>query len=229
MFLVPEAIQSAYGWPKVASGVNGVSINGSANNGPGIVLYNPDQIVKAVPLSVIPGKVLSNYPFPKKTFAEAMGFEFGMESGKPSYTNEWWTPVNHTRGGGAWLEKFSSVVFFGIRGLGAPYYGFGNLPAAWAVEDTTNSNKAPHAYPYQHAIYVFDQNEFVRVNRGEIEPHQVKATKVISLPDPFDAPSQLNYICGSAFDASNDKLYLLKCRAFGSGQPIVEVYKIRTD
>jgi hypothetical protein len=229
MFLVPEKLRTQNGWPMVATGVNGISIAGTANNGPGIVLFNPDQISKAIPRSVIPGKVLSNYPYPNKTFAEAMGFEFGMDSGKAEFTNPWWTPANHTRGGGAWIEKFSTVAYFGLRGLGSPYYGFGDKPEAWGVVDPTNSDKAPHAYPYQHVIYLFNQDDYVKVSRGEIAAHQVKSTGTIVLPDPFMTASQYNFFCGSAFDSSNDRLYLLKCRLFGSGQPIVEVYKIRTD
>ncbi len=226
MFHVPQNLQRQYGWPEVATGLNGVSINSTISNGPGTILFSPKLIDLAVPRTAIPGVVLSDYPYPNKTFAEAMGAKFGMMSFDPLNQNPWWTPVSHTRGGGAWLEKFGTVLFSGFRGMGVPYYGSGNAAPSWAVNDPTNSNGAPHAYPYQHVLLLIDQTELIKSFKGEQGVHEVKAYSSVVLDDPFWPASQTYQICGSALDRSANRLYIRKCRSFADGQSLIEVFQI---
>jgi hypothetical protein len=228
MFAVPASIQSKYGWPSIATGVNGLSINSTISNGPGLILYDPKGIETAEVRGVLPGLVLADYPYPNGTFAETMGFKFGMSGVSPLEQNTWWTPVNHTRGGGAWIEKFETVMFAGLRGLGAPFYGVGNAPKSWAVADPTNSNQAPHAYPYQHVLYLFDQKEYVAVQAGQKSPNQVKAYSVIGLDDPFGEATQSYQICGTALDNKASRLYVRKCNLPGTyGESLIEVYQLK--
>jgi hypothetical protein len=226
MFHVPQYLQREYGWPGVATGLNGVSINSTISNGPGTILFSPALIDSAAPRTAIPGVVLSDYPYPNKTFANAMGAKFGMMSFDPLNQNEWWTPVSHTRGGGAWIEKYGTVVFFGFRGMGVPYYGSGLAAPSWAANDPTNSNGAPHAYPYQHVLLLINQAELIKSFKGEQAPHEVKAYSSMVLNDPFWPASQTYQICGSAHDRSTNRLYIRKCRSFDDGQSLVEVFQV---
>jgi hypothetical protein len=227
MFRVPQALRQAYGWPAIATGVNGLSISNTLSNGPGLILYNPDLIKTATVRSSIPGVVLSDYPYPGKTFAETMGYRFSMADGNPLNQNPWWTPVNHTKGGGVWPETHETVVFAGYRGLGAPYYGDPTKPPSWGVVDPLSITGAPHAYPYQHVLYLFDQKEYIAVHNGTKLPNDVKAYAAIELPDPFAPASPTYSICGSAHDVTTARYYVMKCSPdFSTGEAIVEVYQL---
>lgn len=227
MFAVPRQLQQQYGWLPVASNLNGVAIAGTASNGPTLILYDPEKIKSNEPRASIPGQVLASYPYPGKTFAEAMGYRFYMADGNPLNQNPWWTPVNHTRGGGAWPETHETVVFAGLRGLGAPYYGDPKNPPSWGAKDPLTPYFIPHAYPYQHVIYLVDQEQYVAVHNGSKKPHEVQAYEVFELPDPFGPASTQYSVCGSAHDTVAKRLYIMKCwPSIDTGQSLIEVYQL---
>ena len=227
MFKVPKTLQDRFGWLPVATGVNGLSIANSMSNGPGLILYDPDKIKGAKPRSSIPGQVLSSYPYPGKTFAEAMGFRLYMDDANPLNKNPWWTLTNHTKGGGLWPDTHETVVFAGLRGMGAPWYGNPKAPPTWGVVDPVSIAQGPHAFPYEHILYLFDQNEYIDVQNGLKKPNEVKAYGTVSLPDPFGPASTAHAICGSAHDTIAKRMYIMKCNnQDADGKAYIEVYQL---
>ena len=141
------------------------------------------------------------------------------------------------------IDGTRTALFFGKNGTGPHCYGKGTSnpdlhnqidPAdgeKWCY-DPTNSNKGPHAYPYNFQLWAYDMNEFAAVKAGSKLPWNVVPYGVWPITLPFNTSTSSIMSGGAAYDPVTRRLFVVQrdkdfigCCYYG---PLVHVYQINT-
>jgi hypothetical protein len=256
---IPAALRTAWNSRKWASaGSSGLSVAGTICNGPGLMAFDPADII-AVGTS-IPVNNLASYSFPGQTFSEAMGItNAAVFNGVHANHSAYWQWVSHVRGGLQFIEHRNSVIFIGVTGTSRNFYkgddnfaayGYSGVNPQPQADISNPSGNAPRGAPYKRTITVVPNSEYAAVAAGSKLPHTVAAISIFNLPEhPFQPkvfsgpnvgqplPVGTDTVgswtpVGSAYDPSTKRLYILHG---GSGElngtfgdSVVMVYQIAT-
>jgi hypothetical protein len=125
----------------------------------------------------------------------------------------------------------SSVLFFGIRGLGPFCYGHGTddpeLAGRWAEDgvlncfDPASSAKGTHSYPYANSVWAYDARDLVAVRNGTKQEWEVIPYSVFDL----DLPRSGGAIIGAAYDDATGLIYLSQTWA-DAELPVIHVFHV---
>jgi len=184
------------------SGACCLSIISRTNSGPGVSVFNPDEVgvLNPVPFKEVLGYPLSN---PVK-----FGNDQGSCGGQSSVFN-----CTTNMNGVAFPAATRSVLFFGSQGTGPVCYK-NNGPASC---QGTGGYNAP---PYAAQVWAYDANDLVAVKNGAKQPWQVRPYAVWQLNFPIGVS-----FSGATFDPATDRMFLIERNG---EDPIVHALRINT-
>ena len=114
----------------------------------------------------------------------------------------------------------SSVLFFGVTGLGNWCYG----EATCAGGDPMQQYKGDHAPPYVGYVWAYDANELAAVRSGSMQPWSVVPYKTWQLPQLGDVQEDFG-VGGAAYDPATGRIFVSKLGGDGTN-PLIYVYKV---
>src|SRR3989344_5769691 len=199
MTTIPTEWQSLLGG-QALNGACCLSIISRTNWGPGVSVFNPDDVGSG---SVVPVKELSRYD-------DAHGLIYNGVEGECAQQSNVFNCVT-TIAGVAFPAGTRSVLFFGRQGTGPMCYKDSSGPSScWG----TGGYNAP---PYYTQVWAFDANDLAAVKNGTKLPYQVEPYAIWQLNFGF------NNIVGGTFDPATNRMFLTE----NNGEdPIIHVLKI---
>jgi hypothetical protein len=216
---VPSEWQGPLGGPAL-TGNCCLTILGFQSNGPAISVFNPSQLVVAMPA---PAAALVGYPS-----ATPLGAGWSAQSrlfnGTTQITGVVFPPGTR------------SVLFFGRQGTGPFCYGQGTPTASLNGQptgqgdnycyDPADSSKGDHAYPYVYQVWAYDANDLLAVANGTKAQYQVQPYAEWTFTLPFENADDEHYLGGVGFDPQNNLIYLSQLDEDTGTYPIVHVFKV---
>ncbi|MEK7227356.1 MAG: peptidoglycan-binding domain-containing protein [Patescibacteria group bacterium] len=198
MTTVPSEWQSLLGGPAL-SGACCLSIISRTNTGPGVSVFNPDDIgtIDPVPFKEILGYTLTNNL--------KYGNEVGNCTGQSSLFNCTTSIV-----GIAFPSGTRSLLFFGTQGIGPNCY-------KEIGEPSCRGSGGYNAPPYVFQIWAYDVNDLVAVKNGTKIPYEVRPYAIWQMNMGFQG------FAGGAFDPATNRMFLVQ---INGEDPIVRVLKI---
>lgn len=200
MASIPAAWQSALGGPAI-TGNCCLSIISRTSYGPAAFSFNPNSLGSAIPLVY--------YDEQHQTLGR-----YGASGSNPVFNGT--TRVT----GVVFPEGTSSVLFFGVTGVGNYCYGEANECGG----DPANGSKGDHAYPYRGYVWAYDAAELAAVRAGSKQPWQVVPYASWELGELGNVMSGASG--GVAYDPVSKRIYVSE--RFGDGdKPLVHVYTLQ--
>lgn len=132
--------------------------------------------------------------------------------------------VDDDWGGGAWIPNGteSTVLIFGIKGLGDNCYG---IPGEDCPENPCSDSKGWHSPPYEPQILFYDGAELLDAAAGNRDPWAVYPYEIAR-----PAIHMFNPECASlnavAYDEANQRLYVTERQAGPWGETAVHVWSV---
>jgi len=119
-------------------------------------------------------------------------------------------------------ENTSSVLFFGIQGLGVYCYGEGTT----CNDPEFPTSKGDHAYPYAYYVWAYDAHDLAAVRAGTKKPWDLKPYAVRSLDLPISPNHNGHHLGGAAYDPATGRLFISQQFADGN-EPVIHVFTIK--
>lgn len=200
MGLVPTEWQSRFGAPAL-TGNCCLSIISRTSYGPALFAFNPESgSASAQPLVY--------YTSENQTLGT-----YGAGGSHPVFNGT--TRIT----GVVFPQGTSSVLFFGVTGIGNYCYG-----EASACNDPSNGSKGEHAYPYRAYVWAYNANDLAAVRAGSKQPWSVKPYATWALTQLGDVHPDFG-IGGAAYDPATGRIYVSK--KFGDGEkPLIYVFEV---
>jgi hypothetical protein len=200
MGLIPAAWQERLGGPAL-TGNCCLSIISRTSYGPAAFAFDPENIGKAEPLVY--------YTADRQTLGR-----YGATGSHPVFNGS--TRIT----GIVFPESTSSVLFFGMTGVGNYCYG-----EAAECQDPSNVYKGEHAYPYRAYVWAYNAADLAAVKAGKRRPWQMIPYATWELPDLGDVSANFG-VGGATYDPASGRIYVAE--KFGDGtRPLIHVYEIR--
>jgi hypothetical protein len=200
MGLIPAEWQSRFGGPAL-TGNCCLSIISRTSYGPAAFVFDP-EIVSAN------AQALVYYTADHQTLGT-----YGASGAHPVFNGT--TRIT----GIVFPDGTSSVLFFGVTGIGNYCYG-----EAAACNDPSNSSKGEHAYPYRAYVWAYNANDLLAVKSGSKQPWAVTPYATWELSEPGDVHYDFG-IGGATYDPATRRIYVSEKLANGV-LPIVHVYEV---
>jgi hypothetical protein len=220
MATVPPEWQALLGGPAI-TGQCCIPIVTRTSFGPAAFAWNPANLGTTSPLPAVP---LLYYTEDHAT----LGPWTGSDATYGATTK---------MGGVALIAGTRTALYVGRNGNGPYCYGVGTTDLALAgttgangthyCYDPSNSNQAPHAYPYNYQIWAYDLNDFAAVKAGTKQPWEVVPYGVWPINLPVSEASVM--IGGVGYDAARQVLYFSQLQADRDGyayRSLIQTLKI---
>lgn len=227
---VPQEWQAKLGGPAF-TGQGALAITARTSFGPAVSIFDPAQLGTADPLSV---SLLLGYPAEHQNLGP-----WGPVGGAwRTKLSPYYSGADQI-GGMFMVPGTRSLVSIGRHGTGMPEmngdvaYGNGTDQVALIgqqdsfgnhyVYDPSDSNKGPHAYPYEPIALAYDLNDLAAVKAGTKQPWDIQpyAAWNFGVGSPINKPGiKIN---GATFDPSTNRLYLT------TGWTDVYVFQVTTN
>lgn len=200
MGLIPAEWQSRLGGPAL-TGNCCLSIISRTSYGPAAFAFNPENVLGTA-------QPLVYYTRDHQTLGS-----YGASGVHPVFNGS--TRIT----GIVFPEGTSSVLFFGMTGVGNYCYG-----EAAACGDPSNSYKGEHAYPYRGYVWAYDANELAAVKSGAKEPWAVTPYATWELPQLGNVSDNFG-VAGAAYDPATGRVFVSKKNA-DAERPVIYVYRV---
>jgi hypothetical protein len=135
-----------------------------------------------------------------------------------------------------WLEagERSAVIFAGMKGTGAFWYGFAN-GVVWPDEapfpeipDPPNDDRGWWSTAFEEQLIFYDPNDLASVAHGEMAPYEPQPYTTINI-DPYlfnvQGSQQKYYLGAVAFDRQDGLLNILE-PLVDDDKPLVHVFEL---
>jgi hypothetical protein len=201
---IPDEWQSLLGGPAM-NGACCISIIGRTNYGPGVSVFDPDDVgsVSPVPVNELIRHTIDN-PARMGTIMGGCGVD-----------NDVWN-CSSTMGGIAFPTGTRSVLFFGSIGLGPVCYKNLTGPSScWGTDGY-------YAPPYRYQIWAYDANDLAAVKNGQKQSWQVEPYAL--LMTGFEYKTNTAGYTGVAFDPDTNRVFLVEANG---EDPIIHVIRIK--
>lgn len=202
MTTIPSEWQSRLGGPAV-SGACCLSIISRTNSGPGISVFNPDDVGVG---DSVPFKEVLGYPLDHPV-------KFGSDQGGCTAQSNVFNCTSSVVAV-AFPAGTRSVLFFGSQGTGPVCY----------KDDGPVSCRGTGGYnapPYRAKVWAYDANDLVRVKNGEVPSWSVSPYGLWDLDFEYNSGSVS--FAGGTFDPATNRLFLIETNA---EDPIVHVLTV---
>jgi hypothetical protein len=200
MGLVPEEWQAALGGPAI-TGNCCLSVISRTSYGPAAFSFDPASASETA-------QPLVYYTQDHQTLGE-----YGAGGTHPVFNGT--TRIT----GVVFPEGTSSVLFFGMTGVGEYCYG-----EAVDCGDWTNSSKGEHAAPYRAYVWAYDANDLADVRSGSRAPWSVEPYATWELPELGDVQNDFG-VGGATYDPATHRIYVSKKIADGD-KPVIYVFEL---
>lgn len=200
MGLVPAEWQSKFGGPAL-TGNCCLSIISRTSYGPAAFAFDPES-------SGSTAQPLVYYTGDHQTLGT-----YGASGSNPKFNGT--TRIT----GVVFPQGTSSVLFFGMTGVGSYCYG-----EAAACNDPSNSSKGEHAYPYRAYVWAYNANDLAAVRAGSRQPYAVTPYATWELSQLGNVVSDFG-VGGAAYDPATGRIYVAKKHGDGDN-PLIYVYHV---
>lgn len=200
MGLIPSEWQSQLGGSAL-TGNCCLSIISRTSYGPAVSAFNPESILGTA-------QPLVYYTQNNQTLGT-----YGASGSHPVFNGT--TRVT----GVVFPQGTSSVLFFGMTGIGNYCYG-----EAAECNDPSNSYKGEHAYPYRGYVWAYNANDLAAVKSGSRQPWSVTPYATWELPQLGNVPVDFG-VGGAAYDPATGRVFVSKKNADGD-RPVIYVYQV---
>lgn len=203
---IPASERSKFGGKTHFTGMGNLAILSRASNGPAAFAFNLADLGTVNPVSSIP----------------MVGYSVDTPLGG-NISNAIYNAADSMRGA-VFAEGADTVLFIGVHGKGAYCYGTGQ-----ECNDSNDSSKGVHAYPYVPFVWAYSVKDLSDVANGRKQMNQILPTSTWELTDIKKSRASISHSASLsvAYDPATKRMFVAEM--YGDGElPLIHVYEIDT-